>query len=493
MKIKNYLLEISFSSMALLAYQFELLKETGLLLVALLCVLQIIRSHMSFKKVGAIMESVEKIKNIIGGTSEQINGSCSLLDDSISAQSSAIFESSAAGDEINAMLTRSADNISQVSRSSKEINEIIEVSDSCTQTLDSRLQQGQETFKEVSSLMNNTVTLLEELTQHFAEVVSKTTVINDIVFQTKLLSFNAAVEAARAGEHGKGFSIVAEEIGSLAQMSGESAKAIHKTLNETEVKVSNIIELLVKQVKSLDGKMATESRETLNIINEFKHHFANVKKGTYSITHEITDVDHASKEQARGVEELRLAIHEVNESVLQNTLVVAQTMKLANVLSDEMDGLDNLLVNFKSDFNLTEKILIDEIPWESKYAIGIDDMDQDHIEILECINVLIRAMNAENKNFIQDSFHKLYEVTSEHFRVEEEFMESIGYPSFSSHQKVHTNLLQKLLSFKKNVEENNLDHAMLSSFLRNWLFTHIMGIDTKYASFAQERKTLRIA
>ncbi|MBC7465119.1 MAG: hypothetical protein H7256_03945 [Bdellovibrio sp.] len=48
------------------------------------------------------------------------------------------------------------------------------------------------------------------------EIGNKTKVINDIVFQTKLLSFNASVEAARAGEHGKGFAVVAEEVGKLA-------------------------------------------------------------------------------------------------------------------------------------------------------------------------------------------------------------------------------------------------------------------------------------
>jgi methyl-accepting chemotaxis protein len=48
------------------------------------------------------------------------------------------------------------------------------------------------------------------------EIGNKTKIINDIVFQTKLLSFNASVEAARAGEQGKGFAVVASEVGSLA-------------------------------------------------------------------------------------------------------------------------------------------------------------------------------------------------------------------------------------------------------------------------------------
>ena len=58
------------------------------------------------------------------------------------------------------------------------------------------------------------------------QIKDKVNIINDIVFQTKLLSFNASVEAARAGENGKGFAVVAEEVGNLASVSGKAANEI---------------------------------------------------------------------------------------------------------------------------------------------------------------------------------------------------------------------------------------------------------------------------
>lgn len=108
------------------------------------------------------------------------------MDDSTSSQSSATFETSAAIDEI---------------------------STGHSQLLDQNMQEGQKTNEEVVILLGQSVTLLKELTDQFKEVISKTAVINGIVMQTRLLSFNASVEAARAGEHGKGFAVVAEEIG----------------------------------------------------------------------------------------------------------------------------------------------------------------------------------------------------------------------------------------------------------------------------------------
>ena len=62
------------------------------------------------------------------------------------------------------------------------------------------------------------------------EIEDKTKAIDEIVFQTKLLSFNASVEAERAGEHGRGFSVVAQEVGNLAQLSGKSAAEINEIL-----------------------------------------------------------------------------------------------------------------------------------------------------------------------------------------------------------------------------------------------------------------------
>lgn len=88
------------------------------------------------------------------------------------------------------------------------------------------------------------------------EIAEKTKVINEIVFQTKLLSFNASVEAARAGEQGKGFAVVAEEVGNLATMSGNAAQDISNMLGESTAKVQEI----VRQTKEEMSRLTTQSK-----------------------------------------------------------------------------------------------------------------------------------------------------------------------------------------------------------------------------------------
>src|SRR6202007_2185187 len=80
-----------------------------------------------------------------------------------------------------------------------------------------------------------------DIVKVISEIGNKTKVINDIVFQTKLLSFNASVEAARAGEHGRGFAGVCRGVGNLAEMSGKSAKEISSLLEESVSRVETMV------------------------------------------------------------------------------------------------------------------------------------------------------------------------------------------------------------------------------------------------------------
>ena len=98
---------------------------------------------------------------------------------------------------------------------------------------------------------------IAEIIKMIEEISQKTRVINDIVFQTKLLTFNASVEAAREGEHGKGFALIAEEIGNLAQMSGNAATEISALLETSVQKVDQII----SESKSSVGQSVQEGKQ----------------------------------------------------------------------------------------------------------------------------------------------------------------------------------------------------------------------------------------
>ncbi len=97
-----------------------------------------------------------------------------------------------------------------------------------------RLGTAMDEISQANTKLQSIVSLIEEIR-------NKTKVINDIVFETRLLSFNASIEAARAGVHGKGFAVVAEEVGKLASMSGKAADEIRALLETSTQEVDRAV------------------------------------------------------------------------------------------------------------------------------------------------------------------------------------------------------------------------------------------------------------
>lgn len=234
-------------------------------------------------------------------------------------QAAAVQETAASMEEITAMIGRNSDNAHSAKKSSSENVESV--------------RAGQETLKEMLVAIedinrgNDAFNLfleknnqeLNEIAQVISNIADKTKVINDIVFQTKLLSFNASVEAARAGEQGKGFSVVAEEIGNLAEMSGNASNEIKVELNESIKKVNGIVSNARVQVENLiaTGKSKIEigiqkSKECEAILNE-------INNASHSSESLVAEVANASKEQAQGIAEVNKAMGQIDEVTNQNT------------------------------------------------------------------------------------------------------------------------------------------------------------------------------
>lgn len=439
---------------------------------------------LSFKKkqqgYDQSLKETELFLSGLGGTSEQIFNSCFQINQSAIEQSNAVVQTSSASNEISAMIKKNTGNVNDVNETVNTINDIVKLSSNSSSKLEENMQENARANEKVIELLSGTSSMLEELTVLFSEVVDKTAVINDIVFQTKLLSFNASVEAARAGEHGKGFSVVAEEIGNLASMSGESASSIQSTLEMTGNKVTKIIKDINDGSLDLTKLLQNQNVIGEKIFSEFNTNFERAMDKIVGIVGQIDQIKTASIEQGKGVDEMREGIELVNESIQRNSLVVGQTTNLANLLGKEVETFKTKINEYKHNFYIQEELDLEEIPWESKYEIGVKVIDEEHKNLLSKINLLIRAMNLDIPSRISSSFNELKDVTIEHFSHEEAYMENIGYKSINSHKKVHKNLLEVVVRFGEDIESNSLDKSKLSSFLKNWLFTHIMGVDVQY-------------
>lgn len=244
------------------------LSVVGLLILFCIAGLSVYVAQATSGKLENIISRLESESVKVSKNAAEVTTSAYSLSESSTEQASALQETAASIEEINAMIKKSNENSTrsqQVAGNSAEI-----------------AKRGQESVEEMSRAINeinisNEAVLkqidasnnqISDIARVIAEIGNKTKVINDIVFQTKLLSFNASVEAARAGEHGKGFAVVAEEVGNLAQMSGNAAKEISEMLNESIKNVENTVSESKRKVESLISEGRQKLRSGITIADQ---------------------------------------------------------------------------------------------------------------------------------------------------------------------------------------------------------------------------------
>ncbi|MCB0422600.1 MAG: hypothetical protein KDD61_16480, partial [Bdellovibrionales bacterium] len=182
----------------------------------------------------------------------------SLLKESAENQSAALTETSSALTEISGMVDQNVRYAERALEESTQSQSHVNHGKDLVEKMLTTMLEISESSQKMAQQTETNNRELEKIVSVINEITEKTHIIHDIVFQTKLLSFNASVEAARAGEHGKGFSVVAEEIGNLAEMSGKAAKEISNLLNMSSSTVHEIVK--ANQVK-ISGLMHSNSEK----------------------------------------------------------------------------------------------------------------------------------------------------------------------------------------------------------------------------------------
>lgn len=253
----------------------------------------------------------------VNSASHQVASSAQELSQAATEQAASLEQTGASIEEMSSMVSKNSDNATLTAKTSSESRE--------------KAAEGQKVVEQMIRSMdeiNQSNVEMAEIVKVIQEIGQKTQVINDIVFQTKLLSFNASVEAARAGEHGKGFAVVAEEVGNLAQMSGRAAKDISTILEGSVHKVQAIVATTREKVENGTG-IARQCGEVLTEIVE------NVAK----VSHMAGEISTASHEQAQGVRELTKAMSQLDQVTQQNAATSEESASAAEELSAQADAM----------------------------------------------------------------------------------------------------------------------------------------------------------
>jgi methyl-accepting chemotaxis protein len=207
-------------------------------------------------------------------------------------------ETSAAVEEIASNVNANTQNVSKMASYANELNQAASTG------------QG---------LANQTVSSMDDINTQVSAINEAITVIDQIAFQTNILSLNAAVEAATAGEAGKGFAVVAQEVRNLAARSAEAANEI-KSLVESANEKSNQGKNIASQMIEGYNKLNENINNTLSLINE---------------------VENASKEQKIGIEQISDAISSLDKQTQINASIASEANQVAVSTSKLADDVVN--------------------------------------------------------------------------------------------------------------------------------------------------------
>ena len=251
-----------------------------------------------------LMESINLLGKELGNSAKNNYDNGETLEESASTMTSSM----------NNLAEKANEQAASLEETAAALEEITSITRNNTQNATKMATLGQVVKKSVLSgeeLASKTASSMDEINEKVKAINSAITVIDQIAFQTNILSLNAAVEAATAGEAGKGFAVVAQEVRNLANRSADAAKEIKNLVEEANIKTN-------------DGKLISS-----DMIEGYKELNKNISE-TINI---IEDVSAASKEQMLGIEQINQTVNMLDRVTQENAFESNQIKEISQSVS----------------------------------------------------------------------------------------------------------------------------------------------------------------
>jgi methyl-accepting chemotaxis protein len=238
----------------------------------------------------------------VASASRQVSASSHSLAEGASQQAASIEETSSSLEEVSAMTRQNASHVGQA---------------------DSLMKQARQVVEKANDSMRQMALSMQDISKASDETSKIIKTIDEIAFQTNLLALNAAVEAARAGEAGAGFAVVADEVRNLAMRAADAAR--------------NTATLIAGTVKTV-----TDGSDLVRITNEA---FLEVVISTQKVDDLLSEIAAASKEQAQGIEQVNIAVTEMDKITQQNAANAEHSASASEALNAQAEQLRSIVNN----------------------------------------------------------------------------------------------------------------------------------------------------
>lgn len=262
-------------------------------------------SNMISKPIKDAISGLSTGSDEVSSAASQVASASQALAEGASEQAAAVQETSSTLEETSSMVHQNRENTQQAAVLARQAKQYAEKS-------------NDEMVK-----MSTSMSELKNSSNEIAKIIK---VIDEIAFQTNILSLNAAVEAARAGDAGKGFAVVAEEVRNLAQRSAQAAK-------DTTVIIESNIDL---------------SENSVNIAKAVKESVESIGEQATKVSDLLEEISVATNEQAQGVEQINKAVSQMEMALQSNAATADESAAASRSLQEQAinvrDIVDSLIV-----------------------------------------------------------------------------------------------------------------------------------------------------
>lgn len=257
-------------------------------------------------RMAEVIRSVGHNAVAVNDAAQNINRGNEDLNRRTQEQAASLEETAASMEEITTTVRHNADNAAQADRLVRDVSQ--------------QAQTG-------GNVVQNAVSAMGEISASSHKIATIVTLIDEIAFQTNLLALNASVEAARAGEQGRGFAVVANEVRNLAGRSANAAREIKQLVEESVKRVDTGAELVNRS-----GQTLTE------IVSSVKR-----------VTDLVSEIAVASREQATGIDQVNVAVSQMDAVTQQNAALVEESSIASRALRTRAAELQQEISFFRVD------------------------------------------------------------------------------------------------------------------------------------------------
>lgn len=234
-------------------------------------------------------------------------------------------EIAAGSNDLSARTEQQAASLEETAASMEELTATVKQNSDNARQATLLAKNASETAARGGHVVDNVVRTMNEIADSSQQIAHITSVIDSIAFQTNILALNAAVEAARAGEQGRGFAVVAGEVRTLASRSAQAAKEI-----------KGLIENSVSRVNT-GSEQVSEAGTTMK----------EIVAAVTRVTDIMGEISSASDEQSRGIEQVSLAVSQMDSVTQQNAALVQESATAAAALEDQSEQLRQAVAAFR--------------------------------------------------------------------------------------------------------------------------------------------------